>query len=283
MYTFSKPRYETYPYSQHDIPPTPEYQQHQHHLHYLRHYPTALVDSDPNYYSQQAHSAHTSVEIQPSHSYEIKQTEHGYKTIFHGNDEHSPSAYSHGNSEAPSSEAVPIIVLRVPGPTKYAAHLQALLQQYVEARAAQYIQAFQQQEAHGIDSSQQIGHGHVPDISAFGGLPMLPYGPHQAYLPSQMYFQPINQIQPYFGQHALSNPYASAHIAQPIEIDDDQSVANPSPANYYPTHEQSQTSDESDHHTGKMMTADRLTTTENNRNWKYPIRNVLYVIDIWIE
>lgn len=80
-------------------------------------------------------SGQTSVEIQPSHSYEIKQTEHGYKTIYHGggNDDHAQE-YAAQSGEG---EAVPVIVLRVPGPAKYASHLRVLLQQYLEARAAQ--------------------------------------------------------------------------------------------------------------------------------------------------
>lgn len=253
MFTFSKPRYEVYPYSQHDIPPAHQYHQHHHqqpqnHLNYLRHYPTALVDSDSNYYGKQAQSIHTSVEVQPSHSYEIKQTEDGYKTIYHGDGGHAQE-YGQNDHAAPEAEPVPVIVLRVPGPAKYASHLQALLQQYLEARAAQYLQALQEQEVHGIDNSQQIGH--LPDISAYGALPVLPYGSHQAYLPAQMYIQQYAQIQPYYGQQAISNPYASAHIAQPIEVEDESVAAAPTPINYYAAHAQSQQNDDADH-TGKL-------------------------------
>ena len=223
MYTFSKPRYEFYPYSQHDIPPSGHYQQHQQQLHYLRHYPTALVDSDPNYYHKQAH---TSVEIQPSQSYEIKQTDHGYKTIYHGNDGHISPGYTDSST---GDQHIPVIVLRIPGPAKYASHLQALLQQYIEVRAAQYLQQLQEQESHGIDTSQQInqqhGHGHDDSyLGSYAGLPVLPYGPQQAFVPSpQMYIQPVVQMQPYFGQHSLQNPYANAHIAQTIDAGDDHS------------------------------------------------------------
>lgn len=223
MYTFSKPRYEFYPYSQHDIPPAPQYQHQQQQLHYLRHYPTALVDSDPSYYNKQAH---TSVEIQPSQSYEIKQTDHGYKTIYHGGDGHISPGYGNAHTDVSSDDQhVPVIVLRVPGPAKYAAHLQALLQQYIEVRAAQYLQSLQEQEHHGIDSSsQQINHGHGDSyLGSYGGLPVLPYGPQQAYVPQQMYIQPVVQMQPYFAQHSLHNPYANAHIAQTIDAGDDHS------------------------------------------------------------
>lgn len=259
MYTFLKPRYQIYPYSQHDIPPTPDYQHTQNQLHYLRHYPTALVESDPHYFNKQAHNAHTSVEVQPSHSYEIKQTEHGYRTIYHGNGGHSSPEYNHGGDDGQSVEPVPVIVLRVPGPTKYAAHLQTLLQQYLEARASQYIQAFQEQEAQGIDSSQQIDHGQEAGYGGYGDLPVLPYGAHQAYLPAQMYIHPISQIQPYYGQHAMANPYASGHVTQPISIESDEDhdhiAATPSPANYY-SHGQAQSSDETDQHTGKIFQID---------------------------
>lgn len=253
MFTFSKPRYEFYPYSQHDIPPAQQYhhhhqQQSQNHLNYLRHYPTALVGSDSDYYGKHAQSLHTSVEVQPSHSYEIKQTENGYKTIFHG-DAGQTQEYGHNDHVAPAAEPVPVIVLRVPGPAKYASHLQALLQQYLEARASQYLQALQEQEVHGIDSSQQLSH--VPDISAYGALPVLPYGAHQAYLPAQMYIQPIAQIQPYYSQQTIANPYANAHIAQPIEVEDDHVAGTPTPINYYSAHAESQPSDDTDH-TGKF-------------------------------
>lgn len=238
MYTFSKPRYETYPYSQHDIPPSAEYQQQQHHLHYLRNYPTALIESDPNYFHKQMtnelrSNGHTSVEIQPSHSYEIKQTEHGYKTIYHG-DGTNEHAQDYGQSQSQSSEGdtVPVIVLRVPGPAKYASHLQVLLQQYLEARAAQYIQTLQEQEAHGIDASQQQIPEQEQSVEGYGNLPVLPYGQTQAYVPAQMFIQPLQAVQPYFSQ-PLSNPYASAHIAQPIDLGEDQIADAPAPASYY--------------------------------------------------
>lgn len=234
-YTFSKPKYEYYPYSQHDIPPSTEYREDQNQLNYLRHYPQALSSGSSNYYPE---SPRTSVEIQPSHSYEIKQTEHGYKTIYHGNGDHAPSNYGHGHSEiaAPSAEQVPVIVLRVPGPAKYASHLQTLLQQYLEERAAQYIQSLQEEEARahqGVQHSEE--HSHQPDLSSYGALPVLPYAQHQAYLPAQMFIQPLQQIQPYYAQ--LPNPYANAHITQSIEVGDDHISAEPAPApapiNYY--------------------------------------------------
>lgn len=213
MYTFSKPKYEFYPYSQHDIPPSPEYQNHEEQSHYLRHYPTALVHNNPNYYHRQG--PHTSVEIQPSQSYEIKQTDDGYKTVYHGSD-----GYSSHEDTGPNY--VPVIMLRVPGPAKYAAHLQALLQRYIEARAAQFLQQIQEQDIH---TSQQIGHDHTHDsyLGSYGGLPVLPYGSQQAYVPAPMYIQPVVPMHAYFTQQAVHNPYAHAHIAQTIDVGDDHS------------------------------------------------------------
>lgn len=197
-------------------------------MNYLRHYPQA---ASSDYYPE---SPRTSVEIQPSHSYEIKQTEHGYKTIYHGNGDHASSNYGHSDHAAPSAEQVPVIVLRVPGPAKYASHLQTLLQQYLEERAAQYIQSLQEEEARAHQSVQHSEeHSHEPDLSSYGALPVLPYAQHQAYLPAQMFIQPLQQIQPFYAQ--LPNPYANAHIAQSIEIGDDHSgdTQAQAPINYY--------------------------------------------------
>lgn len=225
MYSFSKPKYEIYPYSQHDIPPTSNYQHQQHHLHYLRNYPTALVDSDPNYYQKQNSNGHTSVEVQPSHSYEIKQTENGYKTIYHGHgNEEQSQDYT---SQSGEGDAVPVIVLRIPGGAKYASHLQVLLQQYLEARAAQYIQELQEQEAHGVGAPHQI-HEQEQNINEYG----LPYGQTAAYVPAQMFIHPLQPIQQYFSQ-PLQNPYAHAHVAQPIDVETDHVVDSPTPTSYY--------------------------------------------------
>lgn len=77
------------------------------------------------YTSPVYHEIATDIEIQKSTGYEIKPTE----------------PYI-----APQQEYQPVIVLKIPGPSKYAQHLQALLQQYLEIRAAQYIRAFEEQE-----------------------------------------------------------------------------------------------------------------------------------------
>lgn len=83
----------------------------------------------------------TDIEIQQSHSFEIKEENYsGYQPSASG------QQYQH---EQVYEDPVPVIVLRIPGPQKYAVHLQALLQQYLEIRAAQYITALEHQERHG--------------------------------------------------------------------------------------------------------------------------------------
>lgn len=146
---FSKPRYQLYPYSQQDIPAN----------HYQNHHQDYVTNAQVNHYHHYhpVHShqhPHTSVEIVPSRSYEIKQTEHGYKTVVDGED--TQQGYNDLQSQVHNEEeTVPVIVLRIPGPQKYASHLQALLQQYLEVRAAQYIQMLQEHEARGHNVGYQ--------------------------------------------------------------------------------------------------------------------------------
>lgn len=149
-YYFSKPQYQDYPYSQQDIAPSHGYQQQPQSQH---------EQSDhPGYDYSRPQRLHTTVEIQRSHGYEIKPEDQEYRTIFEEDeyqrylqaqrDYQHQHLHSGRGYEAAAFEG-PVIVLRVPGPSKYAAHLQALLQQYLEVRAAQYIQALQEEEARG--------------------------------------------------------------------------------------------------------------------------------------
>lgn len=138
---------------------------------YSQHSPQALESGSPQQYYQPEHiRTHTSVEIQPSRSYEIKETDHGYATIFNGDEQQQTAEYHnpHGDDQA---QAVPVIVLRVPGAGKYAAHLQALLQQYLEARAAQYLQALQEQDAqahaHGEVAQQHEAYDQQADVQTY--------------------------------------------------------------------------------------------------------------------
>lgn len=162
-YYFSKPRYQVYPYSQNDIPPVNSYQS-QHGEHHN------------GYDYAQPQRLHTTVEIQKSHGYEIKPDDDEYRTIFQ-EDEYQrymqqQQQYEQGSYEQNVS---PVIVLRIPGPAKYASHLQALLQQYLEIRAAQYIQVLQEQEAR----NQQYQQYSQPDVSS--------YQPENQAYPQQVY------------------------------------------------------------------------------------------------
>lgn len=182
----------------------------------MRHYPQALVESDPSYYQKQAE--HTSVEIQQSHSYEIKQTDDGYKTVYNNDDnnEHiDHSAYNQASST--SGDTVPVIVLRIPGPTKYASHLQALLQQYLELRAAQYLQVLQENDAKQqiYDNTQYRGQ----DDTSAG--PISPYVNPQAYIDTPMLIHGLHLVP------SLPDTYQQSHGPN------FETVAAPTPASYY--------------------------------------------------
>lgn len=119
QFYFSKPRYEIQPYSQ------------------------ELVAPQRHTYSRP--EGQTTVEIQQSQGYEIKEIPEDYSSGYRQNYVRFPGQ-QHGGLQAPSHEEVPVIVLKVPGPSKYAAHLKTLLQQYLEIRAAEVIRELEQQE-----------------------------------------------------------------------------------------------------------------------------------------
>jgi hypothetical protein len=95
-----------------------------------------------------------SIEIQPSHSYEIKEN------VNEGYDQQYQQQY----------DAVPVIVLKIPGPTKYALHLQALLQQYLELRASHLLQMLQEQDDQGL--LPQVNHNAYVSQSPVPYVPM---------------------------------------------------------------------------------------------------------------
>ncbi|XP_050068992.1 involucrin-like [Anopheles maculipalpis] len=139
-YHFSKPKYMIYPYSQHDIPSV-----------------------------RSPHSTHetvTDIEITPSHSYELKPIEEVY-TVYptqQYSQEQQQYYHQHHQSAQQSKQLyqqeddTPVIVLKIPGPSKYAAHLQALLQQYLEIRAAQLYKELEEQEYHQQQQYQHQQH-----------------------------------------------------------------------------------------------------------------------------
>lgn len=101
------------------------------------------------------HEKATDIEIQQSHSFEI--TEDSYKPRYQS----AASNQQNYHQEQVYEDPVPVIVLRIPGPQKYALHLQALLQQYLEIRANQFIKALEEQERHGqLMHAQHYGAQH---------------------------------------------------------------------------------------------------------------------------
>lgn len=164
-YDYTPPKFMFYPYSQHDIPATES--------------PDIYTGYSPAEYESprettQPQQQVTSVTIEPSYSYELKpQTSYESQPSPVAEQQHvvhpeqpqidlpQPQPQQH-ESSAPAEDAggyqEPVIVLRIPGPAKYAAHLQTLLQQYLEIRAAQYLQLLQ--EAEQRKQQQQHQHQH---------------------------------------------------------------------------------------------------------------------------
>ncbi|KAH8387436.1 hypothetical protein KR093_007044, partial [Drosophila rubida] len=156
-YDYTPPKFMFYPYSQHDIPATEA--------------PETYAYSPADYeqpettlpQSQQPHQQVTSVTIEPSYSYELKpqtsyetqpptahveqptQPEQPQIDLPQPQPQHETTAVS-DEATGGTGYQEPVIVLRIPGPAKYAAHLQTLLQQYLEIRAAQYLQLLQDAE-----------------------------------------------------------------------------------------------------------------------------------------
>lgn len=207
-YYFSKPKFQIYKYSQEDIPPLPKYQQQNYQPqngHYQQH---QQQQSQPHQqqqlpqYRRQQQPLHTSVQIEPSQSFELKQTQNGYQ-LFSPTDEQPTQQITAGYYEQPVHQqpAVPVIVLRIPGPAKYAAHLQALLQQYLEIRAAEYIKRYQEEQQQQEQQHQQY---------------------HSDTGTQQYYYSTIDQSQAY-------------------PIDQSSHYQMPAYQNYEPTHQQQST------------------------------------------
>ncbi|XP_054088320.1 putative uncharacterized protein DDB_G0271606 [Zeugodacus cucurbitae] len=130
-YQYERPKFMFYPYSQQNIP----------------------ADA-PGYYPPK-----TDVSIEPSYSYEL-QPQSYVQAQKHGAQQSTevldvPKHGAHGGYEEP------VIVLRIPGPTKYASHLQTLLQQYLEIRAAQYLRILEENEVHKQQQQQQHTQQHL--------------------------------------------------------------------------------------------------------------------------
>ncbi|XP_034118990.1 uncharacterized protein LOC117578000 [Drosophila albomicans] len=164
-YDYTPPKFMFYPYSQHDIPATES--------------PDAYAYSPADYEqpeTTQPHQPHqqqqqvTSVTIEPSYSYELKpqtsyEAQQPVAVEQHAQPEQPQidlpqpqheAAAGNGGVDETAGYQEPVIVLRIPGPAKYAAHLQTLLQQYLEIRAAQYLQLLQDAEQRKHQQHQAV-------------------------------------------------------------------------------------------------------------------------------
>ena len=157
-----------YPYSQHNIPA-----------------PTRQVHREKA----------THIEIQPSHSYEIKEEINEEQNYGYRN---AQNQQPHHLDYEEQADPVPVIVLRVPGPTKYALHLQALLQQYLELRAAQFLKVLEEQDQRGLLMHPQH---YVQQMQ-----------PQVTYIPMVSVHQPVHQYNQYYqNQNYQQQQYYRAH------------------------------------------------------------------------
>ncbi|KAJ6633256.1 hypothetical protein Bhyg_15612 [Pseudolycoriella hygida] len=212
-YYFSKPKYEIYPYSQEDIPPlTPQQQQILQQKYGPPNYqPHEVLSSYKNqHYLPQP--LHTSVEITPSHGFEIKETNERYGTYSQQN--YQPISYQ------TEPQTGPVIVLRIPGPQKYAIHLQMLLQQYLEVRAAEYIRFLQEQELQQ-QHSQAHNYQQYSDEASLHGDQTHQNHYHQTYEPSPHYQIQVQPAQVVYQKHEES----AVDSDQPIHYSHDTTNA----------------------------------------------------------
>lgn len=217
-----------YPYSQEDIPPLTQQQQRILHQKY----------GPPNYRPHEALSSyrnqhylpqqlHTSVEISPSHGFEIKQTNNGYETYAQQNSQQYNHNYQPISFQS-EQQTGPVIVLRIPGPQKYATHLQMLLQQYLEIRAAEYIKLLQEHEG-----QQQQQQQHAPQAHNYQQYSYEPtshaqqdyqnqYQHQQSYEPSPRYQVQVQPAQIVYQKHEETTDDSS----QPIHYSHDAEQEN---------------------------------------------------------
>ncbi len=264
-----------YPYSQEDIPPlTPQQQQLLHQKYGPPNYqPHEALSSYRNqhYLPQQLH---TTVEISPSHGFEIKQTSNGYETYPQAN------AHQYNNNYRPISfqsehQTGPVIVLRIPGPQKYASHLQALLQQYLESRAAEYIRLLQEQEL----QQQQAPQAHNYQSYSYEpthGQQMYQNQYHQSYQPSSPHYQV--QVQPaqiVYQKHEESTDEGTQPIHYSHDVNSDQQQDDNTyqyQPTYRPDSSYSQQTEENEHyyHSSAYHHSSDVEVEQQHQQYVYP-------------
>lgn len=124
----------------------------------------------------------------------------------------------------------PVIVLRIPGPAKYASHLQMLLQKYLEIRAAQYLRILEEAEQRNNQQHQlqQLDYGHGNNAITDSHVENIEQHQPHASIPEQHDYQ--QQVQ-YEHQIAVTPPpvqypeidnvyhnYKHRHPSQPEQV-----------------------------------------------------------------
>ncbi|XP_046802325.1 putative mediator of RNA polymerase II transcription subunit 26, partial [Lucilia cuprina] len=164
-YQYNPPKFMFYPYSQQNI-----------------------GNNAPNYFL--TGDGKTEVSIEPSYSYELKTQSYIAqsgpqidvpKPELQQQMDHYQTQQHQGQQQHQYEE--PVIVLRIPGPAKYASHLQMLLQKYLEIRAAQYLRILEEAEQRNNQQHQlqQLDYGHGNTAISDGQAEHVEH--HQSHVP----------------------------------------------------------------------------------------------------
>ncbi|KAL7742700.1 hypothetical protein ACLKA6_013044 [Drosophila palustris] len=232
-YDYTPPKFMFYPYSQHDIPATES--------------PDAYAYSPAEYETQQhQHQQVTSVTIEPSYSYELK-PQTSYETQQPTAEQHvhpeqpqidlpQPQAHpQHAGGDETAGYQEPVIVLRIPGPAKYAAHLQTLLQQYLEIRAAQYLQLLQEAEQRKQQQPEEQQYAQQPEQHEEAHYhPDVNYAHQLAPTPPPVQYGAIDDVyQTYKGRQQPQQQQQQPQQQQQIQYEQPAPEAYYNPAGYH--------------------------------------------------
>lgn len=261
-----------YPYSQQDLPAlTPQQRQALHQKYGPPNYqPPPVLSSYRNqhYLPQQLH---TTVEISPSHGYEIKQTNSGY-AAYSQHDNYQPISFQSDHQTGP------VIVLRIPGPQKYASHLQMLLQQYLEIRAAEYIkllqeQDLQQQHAPQTHNYQQYSYEPVHSQQVYQNHYQQSYEPASHY---QVQVQPAQIVYQKHEESTDDSPHQLVHYSHDIVDTEQQDEHDDHSYSYQPTYRPqssySQQTEENEHyyHSDTYQHQSDVAEPQQHQHYVYP-------------
>lgn len=214
-YHYDRPKFMFYPYSQKDIPKdAPGYH---------------IVDKD-------------SVTIEPSYSYELKPQVYEVPNETPQIDlPHHGSYYQQPEQPQQQQQQYeePVIVLKIPGPAKYASHLQSLLQQYLEIRAAQYLRILEEAEARKQQQAQEQYEHHHHHHHQQQEEPQTVQQPQTEYQAPQQYEHAV----PTPSDYATPSNQAAAHhhVTTPQQYEQveyvNQNTVTPAPVSYPDIHD----------------------------------------------